>query len=225
MHGQNNMILVIFGAGGLGKEVAELASIVNEKHHRWDEVVFNDDVIEEGRIIGIRTLRTKSIEASFDIKEIEYVIALGEPKSKEAVYHRLKDRGYSFANIIAPDAQISDYSTLGEGVIIKKGSIVQAEAELGNNVTLQSYVAIGHGAKIGAHCQISTFSVVGGETIVGDGTYISMNCSIRDKISLGSDVIVSAGSAVLRDVESSVTVAGNPARIVLKNTEETKVFR
>ena len=219
------MKLFIFGAGGFGKEVAELAKFVNNTNHRWNEIVFQDDVLDEGELLGFRTFHTGSVERIFARNEIEYVIALGEPISKEKVYLNLKNKGYSFANIIAPDAQVSEFAMLGEGVIVKKGSIIQAEAVVGNNVTLQSYVAIGHGAKVGDHCQLSTFSVIGGNTTVGAGTYISMNCSIRDKISIGERVIVSAGSAVLRDVASDVTVAGNPARVVLKNTDDTKVFR
>ncbi len=219
------MILTIFGAGGLGKEVAELAKIINYDNQRWDEVIFQDDVQEEGTILGLRVLHTSSVEAEFSSEEMEYVIALGEPKSKENVYTTLKRKGHNLTNIIAPDAQVSDFAELGNGIIVKKGSIIQAEAIVGDNVTLQSYVAIGHGAKIGNHCQLSTFSVIGGETVVGKNTYISMNCSIRDKISIGENVIVSAGSAVLKDVESNVTVAGNPARIVSRNTKDTRVFK
>ncbi len=219
------MILIIFGAGGLGKEVAELAKILNKDYCRWDEICFHDDVQKETRILDLRVMNTDAVCKTYLPSEVEYIIALGEPLNKKRVYDDLILRGYSLTNLIAPDAQVSPYAKIGSGIIVKKGSIIQAEARVGDNVTLQSYVAIGHGAKIGNHCQLSTFSVIGGETVVGKNTYISMNCSIRDKISIGENVIVSAGSAVLKDVESNVTVAGNPARIVSRNTEDTRVFK
>ena len=218
------MKLIIFGAGGLGKEVAELATLINESEHRWDEILFRDDVVGNGEVLGLRCLESEYIEKIFSVEDVEYVIALGEPANKRKIFTSISSSGARFTNLIAPDAQVSKNAKLGLGVIVKKGSVIQAEADVGDNVTLQSYVAIGHGAKIGDNCQLSTFSVIGGETVVGEDTYISMNCSIRDKISIGSKVIVSAGSAVLKDVESGVTVVGNPARIISRNTDDTRVF-
>ena len=36
-------ILGIYGAGGLGREILELARAINEKELRWDSIVFIDD--------------------------------------------------------------------------------------------------------------------------------------------------------------------------------------
>ncbi len=218
------MRLIIFGAGGLGKEVAELAKIINAKESRWDEMIFQDDVLKEGEILGLPVYDSDSVKGMFDMKESEYVVALGEPKSKEKIYSMLMDKGARLANIIAPDAQVSEFAELGNGIIVKKGSIIQAEARIMDNVTLQSYVAIGHEVQVGEHCQISTFSVVGGKTTIGRNTYISMNCSIKDNVDIGEGVIVSPGSAVLKNIEPNVTVAGNPARVIRRNTEDTRVF-
>ena len=219
------MKLVVFGAGGMGKEAADLAMLVNHNERKWDEILFQDDVVDEGTVIGLRCFHSATVESLFSKDEREYIIALGEPSSKEKIYSMLKSKDLKFANVIANDAQVSKFAKLGEGIIIKKGSIVQAEAEIGNNVTLQSYMCVGHGARVGDHCQLSTFSVIGGESVVGNRTFISMNCTIREKITIGSNVIVSAGSAVLKSIESDVTVAGNPARVILRNTDETRVFK
>ena len=37
------MILGIYGAGGHGREVLELAEIINNKNSRWDKIIFIDD--------------------------------------------------------------------------------------------------------------------------------------------------------------------------------------
>ena len=46
----NKRILAIFGSGGQGKEVRELADLDNKVTNKWDEIIFVDDVQPEGRL-------------------------------------------------------------------------------------------------------------------------------------------------------------------------------
>ena len=39
------MILGIFGAGGNGKTLADAADIINGLMHKWEKIVFVDDVV------------------------------------------------------------------------------------------------------------------------------------------------------------------------------------
>ena len=41
------MILGIYGFGGHGLEVEELARVINEKENRWEKVIFIDDATEK----------------------------------------------------------------------------------------------------------------------------------------------------------------------------------
>ena len=40
------MILAIYGTGGSGREVYEIASAIDPEHERWDRIVFVDDVTD-----------------------------------------------------------------------------------------------------------------------------------------------------------------------------------
>ena len=58
------MILGIYGAGGLGREVYELANVINSYNNRWDEIFFIDDgeIINNPRnvlIINFKNLKNK----------------------------------------------------------------------------------------------------------------------------------------------------------------------
>ena len=46
------MILAIYGTGGTGREVHEIASSMNGDGTRWSEIVFIDDVTEERSLYG-----------------------------------------------------------------------------------------------------------------------------------------------------------------------------
>ena len=41
------MVLGIYGYGGHGLEVEELARVINEKENRWEKVLFIDDATEK----------------------------------------------------------------------------------------------------------------------------------------------------------------------------------
>lgn len=221
----NKRILAIFGSGGQGKEVRELADLDNKVTNKWDEIIFVDDVQPEGRVMDTPRMHMEHAISKYTNDYLEFCVALGEPSSKKKVFDLLEKQGYKFANVISPEATISPYAVLGVGLIIKKAALISPEAIIGNNTTLQAFVAVGHGAVIGKHCQIATHSVIGGETVVGDCVYIGLNCPVKEKVILGSNSVVSAGAAVLRDIPENVIVMGNPARIIAKKNENEKIFK
>lgn len=222
---QDRIVLAIFGTGGQGREVRDVAEYQNAIERRWDEIVFIDDTKPKGQLRGTRVMPFTSIASLYDEDQVEFVVALGEPQSKKAVFDRIKQAGFSFANVVSPHTQISPYASLGTGIIIKRGAIVSPDATIGDNTTLQSYVTVGHDVVIGTHCQISTHSAIGGGTVIGNGTYVGLNCPIRENLSIGDNVVISAGAVVLRDCPANVTVMGNPARTISKNETPAKVFR
>ncbi|MCD7789891.1 MAG: acetyltransferase [Bacteroides thetaiotaomicron] len=218
------MILVIFGASGQAKEVKEIADMANCKNLLWEAFVFIDDFKDEGTFKGCHRMHLESAIEKYGINNLEFIVALGEPRAKKAVFERLKNRGCRFCNVISPRSQISPDARLGEGIIIKSGAIISPDAEVGDNTTIQSYACIGHDVVVGKHCQISTHVDIGGGSKIGDCVFVGLNVPIREKLLIGEGAILSAGAVVLKNVEANVTVMGNPARIISKNDDTTKVF-
>lgn len=217
-------ILAIFGSGGQGKEVKELADLDNAKNKKWNEIIFVDDVQDEGFLMGIRKIHLNTAIEEYGKESLEFAVALGEPSSKKKVFDLLKAKGLHFTNVISPEATISPYAELGKGLIIKKDALISPEAQIGDNTTLQSFVAVGHGVIIGKHGQVATHSVIGGETKIGTCVYIGLNVPIKEKLYIGDNAVISAGSVVLKDVPADTTVMGNPARVIAKHKLDSKVF-
>lgn len=216
------MILAIFGASGQGKEVREIAEYQNKEENRWERIIFIDDNKPEGQFMGLDMMQLDTAMQKFE--EIEFVIAVGEPKTKKKIYDRLISLNCKFGNVISPDSQISPYCRIGKGLVIKRGAIISADAVVGDDTTIQSYACIGHDAIIGKHCQISTHVDVGGQSVLGDCVFVGLNSPIRELITIGDNAIISAGAVVLKSVEANVTVMGNPARVISRNTENDRVF-
>lgn len=220
------MILGIYGSSGMGREVRELAILINSRNFKkkWKEIIFIDDTKEVGSLKGCMRLPFSEIVNNYKQDELEIVICVGEPSSKFKIYEKIKRYGYSLCTLIHPDAEISPSADIGNGVVVRKGTIVSSDSKIGKNVILQSNVIIGHDAKIGDHCQISSFSEIAGNCDVGNEVFVGIGSFIKENTSIGDQVIVSMGSVVMKNINSGDIVMGNPARLISKNNEK-KVFK
>lgn len=210
------MTLVIYCAGGLGKEVIELARIIN----RWDAIVFVDDVTEERTYRGVDIYRFEDI-ANFK-GSVEFVIASGEPEARKALYEKIKVAGYSMATLVSPWASMSSGTTLGEGCILWDCSL-SADIVVGPNVLINAKVIIGHDTVIGAHSVISAKSFLGGSVCVEECVYIAPGAMAKNKVCIGEGAIIGLGAVLLRSVRPKAIMVGNPARRIGEN-ETGRVF-
>lgn len=210
------MTLAIYCAGGLGKEVVELARCIN----RWDTIVFVDDVTEEKNYRGADVYRFEDI-ADFE-DAVEFVIASGEPAARKALYEKVKAAGYSIATLVSPWASMCPGTTLGEGCILWDCAL-SADIAVGPNVLINAKVIIGHDVVIGAHSVISAKSFLGGSVCVEECVYMAPGAMAKNKIRIGEGAIISLGAVLLRNVRSKAIMIGNPARRIGEN-ETGRVF-
>lgn len=215
------MILGIYCAGSLGKELYDIAARVNLAGKRWDKIIFVDEIREEKTFYGLKVHRLKEFEEKSD--EIEFIIANGTPVNRKKIWDILKGYGMRLTNLIDPTAIISPTAKLGEGVIVTPFSTISSNVELQNNVLVQSYVRVGHDIKIGCNSVLSSNVGIGGKTIVGNETYVGMGAVIQDELKVGSSTIIGMGAVVHTDIGDGVTVVGLPARISRKN-DTGKIF-
>lgn len=61
-------------------------------------------------------------------------------------------------------------------------------------------------------------------TTLGDNVFLGANSIVLPGVTVGDNVIVGAGSVVTKDVENSVVVAGNPAKVICTLEEYTSKF-
>lgn len=214
------MILGIYGSGGAGREVKEIAELIN----RWTEIVFIDDTVEEGEFKGIKRMPFESFKKEYDISDAEVIIALGEPKYKELLYDKVSSVGYSFTNVIHPKAIINVSAELGRGLIIKAGAIISSDAIVKDNVSVEEYAVVGHDTVVECHAQISAFVVIAGHCHIGKKAYIGLSVPIKEGTKIGNNVIIGMGSVVVRDIPDDMIAMGNPARPMRRN-EDGLVFK
>ena len=136
---------------------------------------------------------------------------------------------YGFVNLYG--CTIGDETRIGAFVEITRGAVVGARCKISSHsficggVTIEDEVFIGHGVMFTNDRYPRATNEDGSPQTEADWTLLETRICRRASIgssavilpglTIGEGAIVGAGSVVTRDVPPNVTVAGNPAKIVL----------
>ena len=217
------MILGIYGAGGLGREVLELARIYNAQNNKWTDIIFVIDGEPEGMVNGAKVYNV-DIAIKEMANDIEFVIAIGEPAVREKLFKKLNSQNLKFATIVHPDVNIAETTTIGKGSIISQGCFISFNITIGDNVYIQPHASLGHDDVIKEGALLSGFTNIAGNVTIGSYSYLGLSVAVKERTTIGDNSIIGMFSAVYKDIESGVIAMGNPAR-VMKMNEDRKVFK
>jgi len=218
------MILGIYGSGGLGREVLDLAREINNRVKIWEKIIFINDFKPELVINGAEVFTFDEFKANFTASYAELVVAVGEPKVRQVLREKIVTSGYSLTSLVHPIAFIGSETQIGDGAIIQFGSFISCNVKIGTNVLIQPNSSVGHDSIIGNDAVISSYVGISGNCTIGERAYIGVSVPIKEKASIGAYSIVGMGSVVLRDIPENVIALGNPAR-AMKNNDEGRVFK
>ena len=217
------MNLLIYGAGGLAKEIYDI--VLRSTPEKYKKIIFIDDFVEEAPFYLSQTIHFDSIKKDFpDTNSIEGIVGVGEPSYRELLATKFDKAGIRLATIIDKTALVSPTAQIKEGSIVCEYSTIHANVVVGRGCLLQPYCNLGHDIEIGDYSVISSSCAPGGASIFGRCVYMGMNSTSKEKITIGDDAIIAMGAAVFNDVAEGNTVIGNPARIT-KGNNEHKVFK
>lgn len=219
------MVLGVYCAGGLGKEVADLAEEMNQELNCWEDIFFVDDIIQDKEFYGHKVISFEELLKCEWKDSMEIAIANGEPEVRRKLFEKCKESKLSIATLIHPDAFISKSATIGEGAIIRKYVSISSDVIIGENVYLQSYVGIGHDAVVGANSVLSSFIALPGYCVLDECVYIAPSVAVNNGVHIGAYAIIGIGSVVYRNIKEGKIVMGNPGKVIGDNTERTVFHR
>lgn len=218
------MLLGIYGAGGLAREVYETIRLTPDAKDSWSDILFIDDYDYNRTLRGHKVLSFQQAAELYTPDSLEFLTAVGEPFGREAIYKRLKAHGYHLSTLVHPSVTIPDTAALEEGTIVGAFSFLSCDVSIGANTYIQNHVSIGHDTAVGSHCVLSAGNFISGHCKIGSCTYIGMSVPVKEKIQIGSGSIIGMGSVIARDIPDGVIAMGNPARAMKHNTEK-RVFK
>ena len=208
--------LVIFGAGGLGREVLLLVQQLNAEHPTWTVRGFYDDQAPATpTIAGLPYLGT-SADLAATTQPLAVAVAVGSPAGRAAVVARLGSPQLSFPVLVHPRVALAPQQriALGAGCIIQQGCILTCDIVLGRFVLLNLGCTVGHDAVLGDFCSLMPHANVSGAAHLGAGAYLGTNATVIQGVRIGENTIIGAGAVAVRDLPANITAVGVPARAI-----------
>lgn len=208
--------IAIYGAGGLGREVACLINIINQQEKKWNFIGFFDD----GKVIGDENEYGKILGGIKELnnwqKSLSIAIAIGSPNIIQVIVSKISNPNIDFPNIIAPDTKWLDQAntSMGRGNIICSNCLISCNVHLGNFNLLNGLITIGHDVHIGDYNALMPAVRVSGEVTINQKNFFGVSSIILQQIKIGSNIVLGANSVLIRKPKDNSTYLGNPATIV-----------
>jgi len=198
--------LVIIGAGGHGKVVADCA-----KRMGYTDIEFLDDNRLVDNVLGFRVVGGVGCTEKYDKSSTDFFVAIGNNRVRVDLLKKLVRTGCNVVTLIHPETVISEFVRIEKGALVMPGAVINAGAEIGFGVIVNTGVRIDHDCKIADGVHISPGAVLSGTVSVGEGTWICSGAVVSNNVTIGSGSQVAAGAAVIKNVDDFVLVAGVPA--------------
>jgi sugar O-acyltransferase (sialic acid O-acetyltransferase NeuD family) len=163
--------LLILGAGGHGRAVADLATECG-----WTVAGFTD------RSPGPGVLGEDGDVAALarDGKMDGAVVGVGNTAlvRRAELFAMLTSLRVATPTLIHPRATVSRTCKIGDGVVIFPSVVLGAAVEVGDNVVLYSGVIAEHDCRIAAHAYLSPGVILAGNVRVGAGAFIGLGAGV-----------------------------------------------
>lgn len=200
--------LLIFGAGGHGKVVAETARAIGS----WNEIMFVDDAHPQSIFVdGYRVVGDFSSAWSAESKHREVIVAIGDNRKRYDLTIQLQQSGFSLVTLIHPAAVVAQSAQIGSGTVIFAQAVVQAAARIGRAVIVNTAATVDHDGVIGDGVHLSPGVNLGGKVMVGDYSWLGVGATVINGLTVGRGVMVGAGACVIDNLPDGVTAVGVPA--------------
>lgn len=212
--------IAIYGAGGLGREIACVIHRINLKNERngkpWNFIGFFDDSINQ---IGTRN-KYGIVLGGMDILNswetpLHLVIAIGNPNVLELLVGKIQNNLIQYPNIIDPNADFLDPNNvrMGKGNIFCTRSVISTNITLGNFNIINVGTSIGHDAILGNYNVVMPNVNISGGVEIGNTNLFGVKSTILQYLKVGDRVKLGAGGMLMSNAISDNLYVGLPARI------------
>ena len=205
--------IVIYGAGGYGREIACLIHRLNSIKPQWNLLGFIDD----GEPVG------KQTEYGQVLGNIDYLqkftsplsvcIAIGTPRIMQKLSSLIRNPNIDFPNLIDPTVEFLD----SKNVVIGKGNIICAKCVISCNVEIRDFnlfnigVGLGHDVKIGSYNVLMPNVNISGGVTIGNTNIFGVKSTVLQYLTVERNVKIGANSLLMKKAKNDGLYFGTPA--------------
>lgn len=208
--------VVIYGAGGFGREVLQILRDINRlAPETWEMLGF---IVDPGytpdfSVHGLPVLG--GIEWLQRNKHVLLVIAISSSSVRRRISNEVRSNcENSFATIVHPRAWVGDSVKIGCGSVICAGTLITTDINIGEHVHINIGSTIGHNAVLCDFVTVNPGVNISGNVTLRQGVEVGTGSVIIPHVHVGSWSIIGAGSTVIKPLDDNVTAVGTPARVI-----------
>jgi sugar O-acyltransferase (sialic acid O-acetyltransferase NeuD family) len=195
--------LVIIGAGGHGKVIADIAL-----KNGYVNICFVDDNAT-GDVMGFPIIGT-----SIEIKRLndgstDFVIGIGNNATRKLIAEKYD---VNFVTLVHPSAQIGVNVSIGKGTVVMAGAVINVCSTVGEHCIINTGAIVEHDNVIEDYAHISPNAALGGTVRVGALSHIGIGVTVKNNTDICGGCVIGAGAVVIRDITESGTYVGVPPR-------------
>lgn len=212
--------VAIFGASGCGRGVMPLARAQFVAVESPVELVFVDDNLGSASLNGHQVLTYEEWLGRPGTSHLMN-IAIANSRLRERLVKRCESDGVGFFEVRADNVVQLDDVSIGAGAILCPFVTLTSNIRIGKHFHANLYSYVEHDCVIGDFVTFAPGVKCNGNVHVEDHAYIGAGAVIKQGVPgnplvIGKGAVIGMGAVVTTSVPPGVTVAGNPARTILK---------
>lgn len=208
--------VILIGAGGHAKVCIEAF----REQGLYEPVACIDPNTQADYVLGVFVDRNEDGLESYLAKGLKWAfVAIGHNPLRAKLALDLRKSGFQLPNAISQRARVSPSATLGHGILIMPGAVINAESDIGDFCIVNTNAVVEHDCRVGIACHVAPGSVLGGRVRLEDEVFIGTGASVIPNLAIGKGATVGAGAAVVSNIDANVTVVGVPARPLTRKPE------
>jgi len=205
MKGDNIKPIIIMGAGGHAKVIAEAL----RQSGRKIIGLLTPDNPPNTESCGSIVLGDERVLEQYSPDVVDLANGIGALPDKTARWEqaaRMRELGYQFTEVIHPSAVIAEDIVFAEGVQVMAGSIIQPGVDIGLDSIVNTGVLLDHDCVVGGNCHIAPGVVCSGGVNIGNSVHLGTGSAVMHGISIGMGSVVAAGSVIYQDIPDNTTI-------------------
>lgn len=201
--------LIIIGASGHGKVVADIAIKMN----KWQSITFLDDDESIKTSMGLEVIG-KTTDAFTYKDEADFFVAIGSNATREKIQEKLIEQGLNVVSLIHPSAVIGTDVEIDIGTAVMGSVAINSSSRIGKGCIINTSSSLDHDNVIEDYVHISPGVRTAGSVGIGKGTWLGIGSVISNNVNICSGCKVGAGAVVVKDITEPGTYVGVPVRRV-----------
>jgi sugar O-acyltransferase (sialic acid O-acetyltransferase NeuD family) len=200
--------LVIIGAGGHGKVVADCAQQLDV----YSKIIFLDDCYEYSKESGAWSIVGLVDDFPRYLEKSDFIIAFGNNLLRAETTKKLENAKANIISLLHPSAAISPNTSIGKGVVICANTAINIDTKIGDGCIINTGATVDHDCKIQSFVHVSPGVNIAGGVNINKLSWLGIGSTVIECLTIAENTQIGAGAVVTQSTHANSLYLGVPAK-------------